>query len=93
MALMYACVGSRAGLPRETHHRRNLLFNGIFTVISFDGVNTFLPGACNWHKLYVQVAYVYAMSAYTFVGAGVLAKLVPGLRSKATGGQLELADV
>jgi len=52
------------------------------------------PGACNWRKLYMQVAYIYAMLAYTFMVAGVLAKLVPGLRSKATGGQmLEMADV
>ncbi|KAH8835830.1 ammonium transporter [Flagelloscypha sp. PMI_526] len=55
-------------------------------IIALDGVNTAIPGGFmdrNWKQLYIQIAYIAATSAYTFVVTALIAKavdLVPGLR-------------
>lgn len=70
-----------------------LLFNAFFAadyVIALDGVNTSAPGGFlnrNYRQLYVQVAYVVAAAAYTFVASAAIAKavdLVPGLHLRAS---------
>ncbi|KAF8213477.1 ammonium transporter AmtB-like domain-containing protein [Mycena galopus ATCC 62051] len=50
-----------------------LICNGLFAstdIIALDGVNTAVPGGWldrNWKQLYIQFAYIVAVSAYTFV--------------------------
>lgn len=71
-----------------------LIFNGLFAadyIIGLDGVST---GAVtggflnrNYKQLYIQVAFLLAASAYTFVMSAVIAKLidlVPGLHLRAS---------
>lgn len=70
-----------------------LLFNGLFadsTLIALDGVNTAVPGGWlnrNWKQLYIQLAYVCATVAYTFVVTAALAKaldMLPHCRLRAS---------
>ncbi|KAK4097522.1 ammonium transporter [Parathielavia hyrcaniae] len=70
-----------------------LIFNGFFAadyIISLDGVNMEATGGFlnqNWRQLYVQIAYVVASTAYTFVMTAIIAKLidlVPGLHLRAS---------
>lgn len=70
-----------------------LLFNALFAadyIIGLDGVNTGLTGGWLDHKyrqLYIQVAYIVAASAYSFVVSAIIAKLidmVPGLHLRAS---------
>ena len=69
-----------------------LFFNAIFaqqTVISLDGVNASVTGGWldhNWKQMYMQVAYIAAACAYTFVVTALIAKAVdciPGLHLRA----------
>lgn len=70
-----------------------LFFNGLFadgTLIALDGVNTSIPGGWirhNWKQLYIQVAYICATVAYTFIVTALLAKtldMLPFLRLRAS---------
>ncbi|KAJ6604260.1 ammonium transporter [Mycena vulgaris] len=69
-----------------------LLANGLFAsanIISLDGVNTSISGGWldhNWKQLYMQLAYVVAVSSYTFAVTATLAKIldVAGLRLRIT---------
>jgi ammonium transporter len=70
-----------------------LLFNGLFAtdkVIALDGVSTAIKGGFldrNWKQLYIQFAYVCAVSAYVFVVTAAIAwaiDSVPGLHLRAT---------
>ncbi|KAK7058347.1 low affinity high capacity ammonium permease [Paramarasmius palmivorus] len=70
-----------------------LICNAFFAdnaVISLDGVNTSIEGGFldrNWKQLYIQVAYIAATSAYSFVVTALIAKcvdLVPGCRLRGT---------
>lgn len=71
-----------------------LLFNAFFGasyIVGLDGVNT---GAAmggwldhTWKQLYIQIAFIVACSAYTFVMSAIIAKLidmVPGLHLRAS---------
>ncbi len=79
-----------------------LLFNGLFAadyIIGLDGVSTGLINGGwinhNWKQLYVQLAYVVACTAYSFiVSAGIagLVNLVPGLNLR-TSEEAELLDM
>ncbi|KAH8120481.1 ammonium transporter [Phellopilus nigrolimitatus] len=69
-----------------------LIFNALFAkgrIVALDNVNTTNPGGWldhNWKQLYIQVAYVCATCAYSFVMTVVLAKtidLIPGLHLRA----------
>lgn len=66
-----------------------LIFNALFAtnrIIALDGVNTTLVGGWldhNYKQLYIQVAYICATVAYTFVVTALIAKgvdMIPGLR-------------
>jgi Amt family ammonium transporter len=68
-----------------------LIFNGFFAadyIISLDGINTgggFLNH--NYKQLYIQVAYVVAAIAYSFVVSAIIAKaidMIPGLHLRAS---------
>jgi Amt family ammonium transporter len=70
-----------------------LLANGFFgtsAVISLDGVNTSVPGGfldSNWKQLSVQIGYIAAAVAYTFVVSAFIAHLIdmtPGLHLRTT---------
>ncbi|KAK7694237.1 hypothetical protein QCA50_001417 [Cerrena zonata] len=70
-----------------------LLFNGLFadtSLIALDNVNTSVPGGWiehNWKQLYIQIAYICAAVAYTFVVTAILAKgldMIPLLRLRST---------
>ncbi|KAF7339983.1 Ammonium transporter [Mycena venus] len=69
-----------------------LFCNGLFAstdIIALDGVNTAVPGGWvdrNWRQLYMQVAYIVAVSAYTFIVTAALAKAIDfvGLRLRIT---------
>ncbi|KDQ08409.1 hypothetical protein BOTBODRAFT_37981 [Botryobasidium botryosum FD-172 SS1] len=70
-----------------------LLFNGLFAadyIIALDNVNTAVPGGWIKHhykQLYIQFAYICAVTAYTFVVTAAIAKfvdVVPGLGLRAT---------
>ncbi|KAF3941603.1 hypothetical protein ABW19_dt0208461 [Dactylella cylindrospora] len=71
-----------------------LVFNGFFgtdDVVGLDGFNIGLgPQGWvdkNWARMYKQIAYVVACSAYVFVVSAALAKiidLIPGLKLRAT---------
>ena len=70
-----------------------LLFNGFFAadyIIGLDGVNMTATGGFlnhNWRQLYVQIAYIVASTAYTFVVSALIAKaidLIPGLHLRAS---------
>ena len=73
-----------------------LLFNGLFGanyIIGLDGVSTVSssgPGGWPVHQykqLYVQLAYVVAVTAYAFVMSAILAyliNLIPGLQLRAS---------
>ncbi|KAK4461879.1 ammonium transporter MEP3 [Cladorrhinum samala] len=70
-----------------------LIFNGFFAadyIIRLDGVNMEVPGGFlnhNWRQLYVQIAYVVACAAYTFVVSAIIAKaidMIPGLHLRAS---------
>ncbi|KAJ7919052.1 ammonium transporter [Mycena leptocephala] len=69
-----------------------LFCNGLFgstDIIALDGVNTAIPGGWldrNWKQLYMQVAYIVAVTAYTFVVTAALAKALDlvGLRLRIT---------
>lgn len=66
-----------------------LFFNGLFSadyVIGLDGVSTgMIPGGWvnrNWAQLYIQIAYIVAVTAYSFVVSLLIAwliNMVPGL--------------
>lgn len=71
-----------------------LIFNGFFAVdyiIGLDGVSTGLINGGwlnhNWKQLCIQVAYVVACTAYSFVvsaGIAAVVNLVPGLKLRAS---------
>lgn len=71
-----------------------LFFNGIFAasyVIGLDGVNTGLYSGGwiqhNWKQLYIQFAYIVAVTAYGFVVSAILAygiNFIPGLHLRAS---------
>jgi Amt family ammonium transporter len=71
-----------------------LLANGIFgdsAIIGLDGVNTGLyQGGWikhNWKQLYIQFAYIVAVTAYAFVISAILAFVIdkiPGLHLRAS---------
>ncbi|KAL2023450.1 hypothetical protein VTK56DRAFT_2446 [Thermocarpiscus australiensis] len=69
-----------------------LVFNGFFAadyIINLDGVSTSTGGFLNhnWRQLYVQIAYIVAVTAYTFVMSAIIAKgidLIPGLKLRAS---------
>ena len=71
-----------------------LFFNSIFGadyVIGLDGVNTgILPGGWlqhNYAQMYIQVAYIVAVTGYSFVMSAILAYLIniiPGLHLRAS---------
>jgi Amt family ammonium transporter len=70
-----------------------LIFNALFAadyIIGLDGVNNGATGGWinhNWKQLYIQIAYVVACTAYTFVVSAIIAKLidlVPGLHLRAS---------
>lgn len=69
-----------------------LLFNGLFgtdQVIALDGMNPAIPGGWvdhNWKQLYIQVAYIVAVCAYTFVVTILICyviNIIPGLHLRA----------
>lgn len=71
-----------------------LIFNGLFarnSVIALDGVNTSIQGGWldhNWKQLYIQFAYVCAVTGYAFVMTALIAKaidIIPGLGLRAPG--------
>ena len=70
-----------------------LFINGLLGadyIIGLDGVNMGVTGGWlnhNYRQLYVQVAYIVAACAYTFVMSAIIAKaidLVPGLHLRAS---------
>lgn len=71
-----------------------LVFNGFFAadyIIGLDGVSTGLINGGwlnhNWKQLYIQVAYIVACTAYSFVisaGIAFCVNLVPGLELRAS---------
>ncbi|PMD37710.1 ammonium transporter [Hyaloscypha variabilis F] len=71
-----------------------LIFNGLFAadyIIGLDGVSTGLINGGwlnhNWKQLYIQVAYVVACTAYSFVvsaGIAAVVNLIPGLKLRAS---------
>lgn len=70
-----------------------LLGNALFAdsaIIALDGVNTGAPGGWlngHWKQLYIQLAYVCACTAYSFVVTALIAKgidCVPTLHLRAT---------
>jgi ammonium transporter, Amt family len=70
-----------------------LLFNGFFatnSVIALDGVNTSVVGGfldSNWKQLYIQIAYIGAVVAYTFVVTALIVKsvdILPGLQLRSS---------
>jgi len=71
-----------------------LLFNGFFAadyIIGLDGVSTGLINGGwinhNWKQLYIQLAYIIACTAYSFIvsaGIAFLINLVPGLNLRAS---------
>ncbi|KII86385.1 hypothetical protein PLICRDRAFT_288561 [Plicaturopsis crispa FD-325 SS-3] len=81
-----------------------LLFNALFAtskIIALDDVNTSLTGGWldhNWKQLYIQIAYIAATSAYTFVVTALIAlglNRIPGLHLRTTeeGEYLGMDDV
>lgn len=71
-----------------------LVFNALFAadyIIGLDGVNTGLINGGwlnhNYKQLYVQIAYIVACTAYSFVVSAILAfgiNLIPGLHLRAS---------
>ncbi|KAK8138445.1 hypothetical protein PG984_001825 [Apiospora sp. TS-2023a] len=71
-----------------------LIFNALFGagyIIGLDGVNTgVITGGWvdhNWKQLYVQIAYIVACTAYSFVVSAIIAKIIdviPGLHLRAS---------
>ncbi|KAK2754909.1 ammonium transporter [Colletotrichum kahawae] len=70
-----------------------LIFNAFFasgSIIGLDGVNVGLTGGWvdgNWKLMYIQIAYIVACCAYTFVMSALIAKaidMVPGLGLRAS---------
>jgi Amt family ammonium transporter len=70
-----------------------LIFNAFFAadyIIGLDGVNMEAVGGFlnqNYRQMYVQVAYIVASCAYTFVVSAIIAKaidLIPGLHLRAS---------
>ena len=70
-----------------------LLFNAFFAadyIIGLDGVNMGAAGGFlnhNYRQMYVQVAYIVAACAYTFVVSAIIAKaidMIPGLHLRAS---------
>lgn len=71
-----------------------LIFNALFAadyIIGLDGVNTgIITGGWlnhNYKQLYIQVAYIIACSAYTFIMSAILAygiNMIPGLHLRAS---------
>lgn len=69
-----------------------LIFNALFAadyVIGLDGVNNGITGGWlnkNWKALYIQIAYIAACSAYTFVVTLIICyglNYIPGLKLRA----------
>jgi len=70
-----------------------LIFNALFGadyVIGLDGVNNGISGGWvnhNWRQLYIQIAYIVACTAYTFVVTCIICfaiNAVPGLKLRAS---------
>ena len=71
-----------------------LIFNALFGagyIIGLDGVNTgAITGGWldhNWKQLYIQIAYIVACTAYSFVVSAIIAKIIdiiPGLHLRAS---------
>lgn len=76
-------------------------FFGTRAIIALDGVNTAVVGGfldSNWKQLYIQIAYICATVAYTFVVTALIAKtidMIPGLqlRSSEEGESLGMDDI
>jgi len=71
-----------------------LLFNALFAapyIIGLDGINNELfPGGWimkNWKQMYIQIAYIVACTAYSFVMSALIAfaiDKIPGLKLRAS---------
>ena len=71
-----------------------LIFNGLFAatyVVGLDGVNNGVTEGGwihhNWKQMYIQIAYIVACTAYTFVVSAALAygiDKIPGLHLRAS---------
>lgn len=70
-----------------------LIWNAFFAydwIIALDGVNNGVDGGFpshNWKQLYIQIAYIVACLAYSFVVSVIIAKIIdmiPGLHLRAT---------
>jgi len=70
-----------------------LLFNGLFGadyIIGLDGVNNGMAGGFvnkNWKQLYIQIAYICAVTGYTFVVTTIICFAIdktPGLHLRAS---------
>jgi len=70
-----------------------LIFNAFFGadyIIGLDGVNNGITGGflnSNWKQLYIQIAYIVACTAYSFVVSALLAyaiNYIPGLHLRAS---------
>lgn len=70
-----------------------MLFNAFFGssyIIGLDGVNNGLVGGWpdhHYEQLYIQIAYICATSAYSFVMSAIIAKLIdiiPGMHLRAS---------
>ncbi|KAM3079853.1 low affinity high capacity ammonium permease [Clarireedia jacksonii] len=71
-----------------------LIFNGLFAadyIIGLDGVNTgIITGGFlnhNWKQLYIQIAYIVACTAYSFIvsaGIAFIINIIPGLKLRAS---------
>ena len=70
-----------------------LIFNALFAadyIIGLDGVNTGVSGGWingNYKQLYIQIAYIVAASAYSFVMSAAIAyaiNFIPGLKLRAS---------
>lgn len=70
-----------------------LIFNGLFGadyIIGLDGVNVNIKGGFvnkHWKQLYIQLAYIIACTAYSFVVTVIICyaiNIIPGLRLRAS---------
>jgi Amt family ammonium transporter len=71
-----------------------LLFNGFFAadyIIGLDGVSTGIINGGglngNWKQVYIQIAYIVACTAYSFIVSAAIAfgvNLIPGLKLRAS---------
>ena len=91
---MYSqCIGADLLAEHAIGGIIGLLFNAIFAdseIIALDGVNTSTKGGWlnrNWKQLYIQIGYIAACVAYSFVVTAFIATAldyIPWLRLRAT---------